>query len=181
MARIFIAIRFNDEFKRKLVEIQDSLKSRGVEGNYCSYHNLHMTLAFIGELRDTSRLSSDDYKQCAKNYDLQAIRKTVSEVKFEPFELSLGNLGTFPTKGGVIWCGVKDGTSVSSLAYQLRERLTANGVRFSGLSFVPHISLIQHPSTIITDVAIPNATMRVEKIFVIKSERIDGELMYSEI
>ncbi len=49
---IFIAIRFNDEFKRKLVEIQDSLKSRGVTGNYCSYDNLHMTLAFIGEHYD---------------------------------------------------------------------------------------------------------------------------------
>ena len=94
MARIFIAIRFNDEFKEKLVEIQDSLKLRGVTGNYCSYGNLHMTLAFIGE-----------------NYDLPAIRKAVHEVKFEPYEISLGKLGTFPTKAGVIWCGVKDYTS----------------------------------------------------------------------
>ena len=159
MARIFIAIRFNDDFKRKLVEIQDSLKSRGVLGNYCSYGNLHMTLAFIGE-----------------NYDLPSIRKAVNEVKFEPFELSLGALGTFPTKAGVIWCGVKDKESATTLTNQLRERLTANGVSFSGLAFVPHISLVQHPSEIITDIAIPNATIRVEKIFVMKSERIDGEL-----
>ena len=159
MARIFIAIRFNDEFKRKLVEIQDSLKLRGVTGNYCSYGNLHMTLAFIGE-----------------NYDLPAIRKAVHEVKFEPFEISLGKLGTFPTKAGVIWCGVKDGTSATSLANQLRERLTANGVPFSGLAFVPHISLVQHPSSILTDIEVPDATIRVEEIFVMKSERINGQL-----
>ena len=164
MARIFIAIRFNDEFKRKLVEIQESLKSRGVVGNYCSYGNLHMTLAFIGE-----------------RYDLPAIRKAVSVVEFEPFDLSLGNLGTFPTKAGVIWCGVKDGTSATSLANQLRERLTANEVSFSTLGFIPHISLVQHPSSIITDIEVPDATIRVEKIFVMKSERIDGELIYSEI
>ena len=164
MARIFIAIRFNDEFKGKLVEIQDSLKSRGVKGNYCSYGNLHMTLAFIGE-----------------NYDLPAIQKAVGEVEFEPFDLSLGSLGTFPTKAGVIWCGVKDGTSATSLANQLRERLTANGVSFSTLGFVPHISLVQHPSAIITDIAVPNVTIRVEQIYVMKSERIDGELIYSEI
>ena len=164
MARIFIAIRFNDEFKEKLVEIQDSLKSRGVTGNYCSYDNLHMTLAFIGE-----------------HYDLPAIRKAVSEVEFEPFDLSLGNLGTFPTKAGVIWCGVKDRTSATSLANQLRERLTANGVLFSTLGFVPHISLVQHPSEITADIAVPDATMRVEKIFIMKSERIDGQLIYSEI
>ena len=159
MARIFIAIRFNDEFKENLVEIQDSLKSRGVTGNYCSYGNLHMTLAFIGE-----------------NYDLPAIRKAVHEVKFEPFEISLGKLGTFPTKAGVIWCGVKDGTSATSLANQLRERLTANGVPFSGLAFVPHISLVQHPSAILTDIEVPDATIRVEEIFVMKSERINGQL-----
>ena len=164
MARIFIAIRFNDEFKRELVEIQDSLKTRGVQGNYCSYGNLHMTLAFIGE-----------------HYDLPAIRKAVNEVEFEPFELSLGTLGTFPTKAGVIWCGVKDGTAATSLANQLRERLTANGVSFSELAFVPHISLVQHPSVIVTDITIPDAILRVEKIFVMKSERIDGELIYSEI
>lgn len=181
MARIFIAIRFNDDFKRKLVEIQDSLKLRGVKGNYCSYGNLHMTLAFIGELRDTSRLSSDDYKQCAKNYDLPVIRKAVSEVKFEPFDLSLDTLGTFPTKAGVIWCGVKDKESATSLANQLRERLTANGVSFSELAFVPHISLVQHPSVIVTDITMPDATLRVEKIFVMKSERINGELIYSGI
>ena len=181
MARIFIAIRFNDEFKRKLVEIQDSLKSRGVTGNYCSYGNLHMTLAFIGEFRDTSRLSSDENKHCAKNYNLPAIRKAVSEVEFGPFELSLSNLGTFPTKAGVIWCGVKDGTSVTSLANQLRERLSANGVSFSETEFYPHISLVQHPSAIITDIAVPDATIRVEKLFVMKSERINGELVYSEI
>ena len=164
MARIFIAIRFNDEFKRKLVEIQDSLKSRGVTGNYCSYGNLHMTLAFIGE-----------------RYDLPAIRKAVDEIDFEPFDLSLGNLGTFPTKAGIIWCGVKEGTSATSLANKLRERLTANGVTFSTLAFVPHISLVQHPSEIITDIAVPDATIRVEQIYVMKSERIDGELIYSEI
>ena len=164
MARIFIAIRFNDDFKRKLVEIQDSLKLRGVKGNYCSYGNLHMTLAFIGE-----------------NYDLPAIRKAVSEVEFEPFEMSLGTLGTFPTKAGVIWCGVKDGTLATSLANQLREQLTANGVSFSGLDIVPHISLVQHPSVIVTDVTIPDATIQVEEIYVMKSERIDDELIYSEI
>ena len=164
MARIFIAIRFNDEFKGKLVEIQDSLKTRGVQGNYCSYGNLHMTLAFIGE-----------------HYDLPAIHKAINEVEFEPFELSLGALGTFPTKAGVIWCGVKDKESATSLANQLRGRLTANGVSFSELAFVPHISLVQHPSVIVTDITIPDATLRVEEIYVMKSERIDGELIYSEI
>lgn len=164
MARIFIAIRFDDKFKDKLVEIQDTLKSRGITGNYCSYGNLHMTLAFIGE-----------------SYDLPTIRQAVSEVEFETFEISLGYLGTFPTKAGVLWCGVKDGTHATSLAYQLRKRLNANGVSYNSLAFVPHISLVQHPSAIITDIEVPDATIQVEEIQIMKSERIDGKLIYSEI
>lgn len=164
MARIFIAIRFNEELKRALVTVQDTLKKKGVMGNYCSYGNLHMTLAFIGE-----------------HYDLPAIREAVSEVHFEPFDISLGRLGTFPTKNGVIWCGIKENTPVADIAKELRERLTAHGVTYSGLGFVPHISLVQHPSIIVTDIDVPEATMHVENIFVMKSERSDGKLVYSEI
>lgn len=164
MPRIFIAIRFNDEFKQKLVCIQDALKSGGVRGNYCSYGNLHMTLAFIGE-----------------SYDLAAIREAVSEVKFEPFHLSLDGLGTFPTKAGVIWCGVKEKAEVTTLANLLRERLTAHGVQFSETEFYPHISLVQHPSTVLTDIEVPDASILVDRIFVMKSERENGELVYSEI
>lgn len=164
MARIFIAIRFEDDFRQTLVCVQKSLKARGVEGNYCSYGNLHMTLAFIGE-----------------QYDLPRIRKAVSEVKVEPFDLSLDRLGSFPTKAGVIWCGVRDNEAVAELAERLRERLKANGVSFKAGAFFPHISLVQHPSAIITDIAVPESTAQVRQIHIMKSERVDGELIYSEI
>ncbi len=164
MARLFIAIRFDEGFKQGLVALQDALKARGVRGNYCPYGNLHMTLAFIGE-----------------SYDLSAIRKAVSEVTFEPSELILDKLGSFPTKAGVIWCGLKDNAHVIELAKQLRERLAANGVPYKEGVFFPHISLVQHPSEIVTDIEIPTTSMRVTQIFIMKSERVDGELIYSEI
>lgn len=164
MARIFIALRFEDDFKKTLVSIQESLKANGIEGNYCSYRNLHLTLAFIGE-----------------QYDLPKIRKAVSEVKVKPFDMSLGRLGSFPTKAGVIWCGLKDNEAVAELAERLRERLKANGVCFKEGTFFPHISLVQHPSAIITDIAVPESTARVTQIHIMKSERVDGELIYSEI
>lgn len=164
MARIFIAIRFNDDFKQSIVAVQNVLKKRGVTGDYCPYGNLHLTLAFIGE-----------------KYDLPTICKAVDEVRFDPFDITLGHLGSFPTKAGVIWCGVKDPKPATALAMLLRERLTAHGVTYSTTEFVPHISLVQRPSAIITDIDIPQASVRVEKIFIMKSERIDGALVYSEI
>ena len=43
------------------MSLQDALKERSVQSNYCPYGNLHMTLAFIGE-----------------SYDLTAIRKAMA-------------------------------------------------------------------------------------------------------
>lgn len=163
--RIFIAIRFTEDFKSALVDAQHELKTRGVTGNFCPYGNLHLTLAFIGE-----------------TFDLPTIRKAVCEVSFSPFQITLGSLGKFQTRNGtVIWAGIKDGSPVSDLASQLRERLVANGVRFKTTEFYPHISLIRKPSMVVTDIDVAPVSMCVERIYVMKSERINGELIYSEI
>lgn len=164
MPRIFIAIRFDAEMKQKLVEVQDALRKRGVQGRYCPIQNLHLTLAFIGE-----------------HYELTAIRSAVKEVVFKPFDLRLTALGTFPTKTGVIWCGAEPHDALQVLARQLRERLKANDVTYKEGLFFPHISLLQEPTEIVTDIDVPATAMRVEQIFIMKSERIDGELIYAEI
>lgn len=48
--RMFIAIQLNDDMKDVLQAMQDYMRSRGVKGNYTKRENLHLTLAFIGEL-----------------------------------------------------------------------------------------------------------------------------------
>lgn len=165
MPRIFIAIRFNDEFKQTLVALQDTLRKRGVQGEYCPYDNLHMTLSFNKE----------------SMHLLPKIRQAVSEIQFEPFTMTLDKLGSFPTKDGVIWAGVKELEPVTTIANQLRERLDAYGIPYASTPFYPHISLLKHPSEIITDIDVPPVTVRVDRIYAMKSERIDGELVYSEI
>ena len=69
MARIFIAIRFDDELKKTLVALQQTLKAKGVAGNYCSYGNLHMTLAFIGE--SVFVKPKEQNKACFDSLDIQ--------------------------------------------------------------------------------------------------------------
>ena len=87
MARIFIAIRFGDEVRKALVALQNALRAEGVEGNYCAWGNLHMTLAFIGE-----------------RYDLTTIRQAVSEVRFEPFTMTLPFIHIFCSLKSLEFC-----------------------------------------------------------------------------
>lgn len=149
-----------------------------------------MTLAFIGESvsvkpKEQNKAGFDSAKEkCQKTKSMDVlpeIHNAVSEVEFEPFTMTLGKLGTFSTKNGVIWCGIKESEPITAIANKLRERLSANGISYSSLAFSPHISLVQHPTQIITDIEVPEVSIKVERIFVMKSERINGELIYSEL
>ena len=50
--RLFIAIQLSDEMKKSLTATLHNLKKQGIKGNYTPTQNLHMTLAFLGEVRD---------------------------------------------------------------------------------------------------------------------------------
>ena len=80
MIRLFVAINFNSDTRSRLVAIQDELRNRSQRGNFTQPGNLHLTLAFIG---DVSPRNIDNIK---------AILETVT---FEPFDVSVERLGTF--------------------------------------------------------------------------------------
>ena len=48
--RLFIAINFNDDIKEELENNIEDLKDEAKRGNFSLIDNLHLTLAFIGEL-----------------------------------------------------------------------------------------------------------------------------------
>ena len=58
----------------------------------------------------------------------------------------------------------------------------AHGIPFASTPFYPHISLLRHPTSLrFTDIKVPATPITVEGISVMKSERIEGELVYSEL
>ena len=48
--RLFYAITFDENVRRKLAGIQDALRVQAVRGNFTLFENLHLTVAFIGEV-----------------------------------------------------------------------------------------------------------------------------------
>jgi 2'-5' RNA ligase len=53
--RLFIAIDFNKEIKKKLVDLQANLKDMAVSGRWKYIDNLHLTLKFLGETKPENR------------------------------------------------------------------------------------------------------------------------------
>lgn len=162
--RIFIAIRFTETFKYSILDAQDGLREYGVRGNYTQPENLHLTLAFIGE---TERVAE--------------IKAAVDAVKFEPFVIRTGKLGCFNGRSRVLWLGIEGEDKVKTIAQQLRRNLDKCGIDYAKGKFSPHITLVRQPSEMPLDVEVESESMTVSEICVMKSERINGRLVYTAL
>ena len=80
--RLFIAIRLSDDMRHALIRAQNELYDRGVRGRFTAEENLHLTLAFLGEVPDA-----------------EPVLDALSGVSFAPFELALEGMGCF----GDVW------------------------------------------------------------------------------
>ena len=160
--RLFIAIRLSEEMKKVLVACMHDLKKQGVDGNYVPAQNLHMTLAFIGEYNDPSK-----------------VKEAIRRVPLPEFRLTLSEKGNF---GNILWAGVKGNQKLKTYVKDLRAALSAEGIPFDNEKFVPHITLIRKVSAKKPyQVHLPKAEMTVNKASLMRSEQKNGKIVYKEL
>ncbi len=159
--RLFVAIELSDEMKKAAVQILHTLKKNKVTGNYTPVQNLHVTLCFIGEVSDS-----------------KPIEEALSTVTFKPFKLGFTEIGNF---GDLIHIGTRGGQGINNLAASIRKTFDEAGIEYDKKKFVPHITLIRKASGKIGKVEIPGADMMVKKVSVMKSDRVNGKMVYTEI
>jgi 2'-5' RNA ligase len=124
MLRLFVALELP-------VAVRDALLGhRGdiIGARWQSDEQLHLTLRFIGEV---------DRHQAA---DIDAALGTVN---FQPFDLALGDAGSFDRRGRVdsLWIGVRPRDVVAALAQRIDAVLARVGIAPETRAFVPHITL----------------------------------------
>ena len=142
--RLFIAILLSDHMKDSLLEAQNRLYDRGVRGRFTSEENMHLTLAFIGEVPDA-----------------EPVLDALSSVIFRPFELNLEGMGRF---GDLWWAGIKDSAALTAVVRRIRRALAENNIPFDKKRFSPHITLIRRASREASGLRIAPASMTVESI-----------------
>lgn len=157
--RLFVAVRFSEETKAALLDAIRKLRESG-EGNFTRPENLHLTLAFIGE---TTRV--------------REASEALARIRAKPFEFKTRGSGRF---GSIVWAGIAENEELTQLAESVRRGLGAAELPFDSKPFVPHITLAReyHARSVIV---IPETTTRVTRVSLMKSERIDGRLKYSEV
>ncbi len=160
--RLFIAIRFSKEIDRALLDCMEGLKRQGVKGNYTPAENLHLTLAFIGETDQIIEVTD-----------------AMKSVEFDPFPIEVGGFGNF---GRLLWIGVKSEPALRKYVKQLRKALEGRGISFDRKKFKEHITIVRRAqasgSIIVPEI---HAGMTVRRISLMKSARINGRMVYTEM
>ena len=172
--RLFIAINLNDDLKDALADTISDLRAAACRGRYTSRENLHLTLVFIGE---TDRAD-----------DVMDVMEEVCEETFtEPVTLTLSGAGAFRGRGGDLhWVGIENTPELKSLAKALASGLRDAGFDIEKRRFTPHITIGRQ---IVIDgnneknaaINVRMAAMQADRVSLMRSDRIDGKMVYTEI
>jgi len=175
MPRLFISVNCNDKVKKQLLSVQDKIKSHSVKGNFSLPENLHLTLVFIGETPED------------KIPPIATVMEKALKPPVDSFLLTFSTTGCFKHSDKELWwIGVeRDDTRLvilKTIRQRIADGLSSEGINFDNRPFNPHITLgreIKHDTPII----IPKQEIMypVNRISLMKSERIGGVLTYTEI
>lgn len=169
--RLFIAILFSDSVIDRLSHGIISLKKHSIQGNFTRPENLHLTLAFLGETGQEEKAE-----------------RAVDAISFPSFPIMMNRLGHFERiRGDIYWTGIACNPLLSDLHCRLSSALAREGFRLENREYRPHLTLGRQ--VLLTpqfdrekweSEYLPIHTY-VTKVSLMKSECIQGRLIYTEL
>jgi len=121
--RCFVALETSEEVKETLSQVIRGAKSLGVDASFVKPDQLHITMAFLGEI------SGEEAEEKAANLE---------ELDFPSFDLEIKGLGFFPDDNyiKVFWAGCKS-ESLKALQKRVAELVESREER----EFTEHLTL----------------------------------------
>jgi len=129
--RTFIAIELSREIKETLSGIQDELKKAGADVKWVKTDNIHLTLKFLGEVRE------EKIPKIA-----QSLKESTNLTA--PFDIQLDTAGVFPDLKfpRVVWIGIEEGKEkLIGLANQIEDMLVSLKFPKEKRGFSAHITI----------------------------------------
>lgn len=125
--RCFVALWPADETRGQLSALAAQLHAMQPRARRMRAENLHLTLAFIGELVDAR---------------IDEVAAAIRAVPSESFDWVLNRVGYFP-RARVVWAGADDDPRLTALATGVRARLDDLRVDYDRKAFAPHVTLLR--------------------------------------
>ena len=161
--RLFSAINFDESSRRRLAAMRESARGGCPEANFSRDENLHLTLAFLGEVSEEQ---------------VPDVTRAMHTIREKQFTLCLG--GREPLGGGLLCVSVKPDRRLCVLQKMLCNEFRKAGFFIEEREFRPHITLAReyHAKTM---PEFPSFETTVRRVSLMKSERIQGRLTYTEL
>ena len=179
--RLFVAIRFDDETIDALEAARDSLFAHAKAGTPCSRDNLHLTLAFIGEVDEAALFAIEDALDEVTNpLDMDLILSTVGRFAGRPSKNG-------KPSGDTWWVGIDDNPALAKLQRAIENRLRSIGLEFPDHAFKAHITIgrrvVLEKGVEAGELALLEEPIRahVNAFSLMQTEFIDGKPHYEEI
>lgn len=165
--RLFIAVLFSEETKERIASIRDSLHEVAGRATYTRKENLHLTLEFLGELPASS---------------LGRIQECIDSVDCGPIRLTFRQLGRFRRPDGDIWyLAVDGGRELKRLQGDLHKALLEAGFKLEKRPYTAHVTLARRVMAPVAGQAFDAFTEMAGAVSLMLSERIDGQMVYTEL
>lgn len=164
--RCFVALRPDDAARERLAGVVREQQRRFPRARAMCMENLHLTLAFIGEL-DEARAA--------------VVASALDALPFESFTWTLDAVGAFD-RARVLWAAGADCEPLSQLARRVRSALDELHVPYDRKPFIAHVTLLRgltrgdarHAAAAIA----PPVIWRADRPRLLCSVHRDGRLRY---
>ena len=163
--RLFIAIPFDAQTIDALADVQRACRGAGITGNYTRRENLHLTIAFLGEVRDP-----------------RPVAAVLQSVLLPALTLSFRKSSLFRD---ILVAELARNAALEQYAKELRHALDSAGIDYDRKPFRPHVTLIRRsdipdaadlPSLFSQLCSVPVSCTRAQ---LMRTNFIDGRATYS--
>lgn len=128
--RIFIAALLPEEIKTHIADYLDSIKNRIDGVKWESYEKFHITLKFLGEVKDEKQIEIND----------KLVELTLDKSKIR---LGLTNFGGFPnlSRPRILHVGFNESKIITDMQQSIDYELSSIGFDKDRRGFTPHITI----------------------------------------
>jgi len=168
--RAFIAIDLSPEIHEKLEKVSRKLKNRfsSLPARWVPTRNIHLTIKFLGDVSTS-------------NLELIKGVLQVESRKYTPFEISIGDLGAYPTiqRPRVIWIGTKVPQELIDFHHGIENETARLSYTREKRKYSPHLTLARVPRNATSNqVAQISALLGESKVGFLGATRINKVHLY---
>lgn len=167
--RVFIAIELKDECKKYISSIMREVRdSFDKHGTFVPLDNFHITLEFLSE-RDEDEIA--------------IIKRVMDDLNGRIFTITLkGEIGSFKTKERnkrTYFIEMEESRELNEIHRELHQRLEEAGFTLEKRKYHPHVTIVRNGFLSKSLPTFPSFTEKVDSICLMKSERINGRMVYT--